>query len=236
VYSREINGQEYSFGVSGKLIRNVLVMYDRQTGTLWSQLLGEAVEGSLLGTKLDFVPSWMMNWEAWQEIHPETLALDKGGQVGGRDVYEGYYRSGSAGVIGETLSDDRLYTKEFVVGVELADASVAYPFSVLNFEPIVNDTVAGTDLLVVFDANSAASAVFNRVVGEQALSFSAGSSPMTITDLETGSTWDAISGEAVDGPLAGESLERVKSTQSFWFGWKDFHPDTEVYGIDNQAQ
>ena len=49
MYSREIDGQEFTFGVSGKLIMNVLVMYDRQTESLWAQLLGEAVEGDTAG-------------------------------------------------------------------------------------------------------------------------------------------------------------------------------------------
>lgn len=233
MYSREIEGQEFTFGVSGKLIRNVLVMYDRQTGSLWSQLLGEAVQGELIGTKLDFVPSWMMTWRAWKDMHPDTVALDKGGQVGGRDVYSSYYQSGAAGVIGETLTDDRLYTKEFVVGVELDDASIAYPFSVLNSKPVVNDSIGGTELLVVFDESRAASAVFDRTLGEQTLTFKIAGSSEMISDNETGSTWNAFTGLAIDGPLTGEKLNRIKSTSSFWFGWKDFHPETKVYGLDD---
>ncbi len=79
MYAREINDQEFTFGVSGKLIRNVLVMYDRQTDSLWSQLLGEAVQGEMVGTKLEFLPAWMTTWEEWKALHPNTLALDKGG-------------------------------------------------------------------------------------------------------------------------------------------------------------
>lgn len=231
MYAREIGGQEFTFGVSGKLIRNVLVMYDRQTESYWSQLLGESVEGEMIGAKLDFVPSWMMNWEAWKELHPDTLALDKGRMRGGADSYDSYYRSSAAGVIGETLFDDRLYSKEFVVGVELGDAAVAYPFSILNDENIVNDTIAGTDLLVVFDGGSAASAVFDRKHGDQTLTFKPAGTDLEMIDVETGTTWDLLSGSATAGTLAGAQLERVKSTSSFWFGWKDFHPDTAVYGL-----
>ena len=155
MYSREINGEEFTFGVSGKLIRNVLVMYDRQTESYWSQLLGESVEGELVGTKLEFVPSWMMTWEQWQALHPETLALDKLGRRGGRDTYDGYYASGSTGVIPETIQDNRLDVKEFVNGVELTDAVVAYPFRTLNEQPVVNDTVGDEAVLVVFDEATA---------------------------------------------------------------------------------
>ena len=36
---------EYTFGVSGRLLRNVLIMYDHQTNSEWSQLRGIALTG-----------------------------------------------------------------------------------------------------------------------------------------------------------------------------------------------
>jgi hypothetical protein len=232
VYSREINGQEFTFGVSGKLIRNVLVMYDRQTESYWSQLLGEAVEGELVGTKLEFVPSWMMSWSEWQALHPDTLALDKQGRRGSRDSYAGYYTSGRTGVIPVTVRDDRVYAKEFVTGVELDDAVIAYPFSTLNEQPVVNDQVGDTAVLVWFDPQTAVSIAFDRTVSAQTLTFTASAVPRQLQDEETGSTWDALTGTAVDGPLTGTQLTRLKSTTSFWFGWKDNHPDTLLFGHD----
>ena len=115
-----INGEEYFFGVSGKLIRNVLVMYDKETGTLWSQLLGEAVSGELVGTKLEFLPAVLTTWASWREMHPDTLAIRKG-FFGKKDPYLNYYYSQDAGVIGATNLDERLETKEFVIGIELGD-------------------------------------------------------------------------------------------------------------------
>ncbi|HAG55000.1 MAG TPA: hypothetical protein DCL17_01190 [Dehalococcoidia bacterium] len=50
-YSRELGGRVYEFGVSDKLIMNALVMYDRETRTLWSQFLSQAVMGELAGTE-----------------------------------------------------------------------------------------------------------------------------------------------------------------------------------------
>ena len=233
MYSREINGEEFTFGVSGKLIRNVLVMYDRQTESYWSQLLGESVEGELVGTKLEFVPSWMMTWAEWQALHPETVALDKQGRRGGRDTYDSYYVSSSTGVIPETLQDDRLGVKEFVNGVELDNAVIAYPFSALNEQPVINDTVGDEAVLVWFNAETAVSVAFNRVVDDQTLTFTATDDPTIIQDEETGTTWDAISGVAQDGPLAGSQLTRLKGVTSFWFGWKDIHPDTLLFGHDD---
>lgn len=229
MYSRIIDGEEYSFGVSGKLIMNVLVMYDRQTGTLWSQLLGEAVQGELQGTKLEFLPSIQTTWEAWKSANPDTLALRKG-YYGARDPYDSYYASSRPGVIGENTQDERLYVKEFVVGVELNGIPVAFPFSVLNAEPVVNYEIGAEPVLVVFNPETGTGVVYHREVDGQVLSFSHVDGN-TILDDETGTTWNGLTGEALDGPLVGSVLTRVKSTSSFWFGWKDFYPDSEIYGL-----
>lgn len=232
MYAREVDGQELTFGVSGKLIRNVLVMYDRQTESLWSQLLGESVSGEMLGVKLEFLPSWHTTWGQWKEMHPETLALRKGFR-GGRDPYVGYYQSNSAGIIGETFRDDRLATKEFVLGVEIDGAAIAYPYRVLSGEPVINDVVADQDILVVFDRQNAGGVVFDRRVRDQTLTFEMiAENPLMVKDLETGSEWNGLTGEATAGSMAGNTLERLKSTTVFWFGWKDFHTETLVYGLD----
>lgn len=230
MYSREIDAKEFTFGVSGKLIMNVLVMYDRQTESLWSQLLGEAVEGELEGAKLEFLPSWQTTWADWKETHPETVALSKG-FTGDIDPYNSYYFSGRAGVLGETTMDDRLYIKEFVVGVEHDGEAVAYPYSVLNDQPVVNDTIGETDILVVFNDKTGTGVVFDRSIEGETLTFSSNEG-LKLIDEQTGTIWNGLTGEAIDGPLTGKDLERVKSTSSFWFGWKDFHPDTRIYGLD----
>jgi len=209
---------------------NVLVMYDRQTESLWSQLLGEAVEGELQGTKLEFLPSIQTTWEDWKTRNPNTVALRKG-YYGDRDPYDSYYASGSAGVIGEATRDDRLYTKEFVVGVELNGDPVAFPFSVLNDEPVVNYEVGDEPILVLFSAETGTGVVYEREVDGQVLTFSQVEGT-TITDAETGTTWNGLTGEALEGSLVGNTLTRVKSTASFWFGWKDWYPDSEIYGLE----
>ena len=53
-----------TFGVSGKLIMNGLVMYDRETGTLWSQVIGQGVDGELKGVELTTIPALQTTWGA----------------------------------------------------------------------------------------------------------------------------------------------------------------------------
>ena len=232
MYSRIINGEEHFFGVSGKLIRNVLVMYDRETNTLWSKLLGEAVDGELQGTKLEFLPSVMTTWDQWREMHPDTVAIKKG-YFGNRDPYLNYYYSDDAGVIGSTNFDDRLGTKEFVIGVEVENEAVAYPFSVLDSQPVVNDEIGGLPVVVAFDQETGAGAVWERNLPDGQILVFVQHEEFYMRDNETGSLWNGLTGQAIDGALAGTTLERVQSTQSFWFGWVDFHEDTILYGIDS---
>jgi len=52
---------------------------------------------------------------------------------------------------------------------------------------------------------------------------------MLIEDQETESTWQAITGQAISGPMAWKTLHRLPSHYSFWFAWSDFHTDTELF-------
>ena len=78
---------------------NALVMYDRETDTLWSQFLSRGVKGPLAGTPLEILPSMQTNWQTWSELYPNTLVLDKNGRYFSDD-YENYYRSPAAGASG----------------------------------------------------------------------------------------------------------------------------------------
>jgi len=206
---------------------NVMVMFDRQTNSLWSQLLGKAVRGPFEGTELEYLPALQTTWSDWKSRHPETQALVKG-YSGNYDPYNSYYSSGSAGVIGETRTDNRLQTKQFVIGVDTGQATMAFPFSELSQQPIVNAQIGEVPVLVLFDPGNANGVAYNRLVGDRVLTFEAAAEGQ-IRDLETGTLWTSFEGDAIEGPLAGEKLDREKSTTVFWFGWKDFHPDTGVF-------
>ena len=70
MYDREVDGRALTLAVSGQLWRESLVMYDVQTHSLWSQLRGEAMMGTLKGTRLRVVPSVLTDWETWRRTRP----------------------------------------------------------------------------------------------------------------------------------------------------------------------
>ncbi len=78
VHDRRIGERELTLGVSGKLIDGNLVMYDRETDSLWLQGTGEGLEGSLKGERLNELPEeeWaLVTWGEWRAAHPDTLVL-----------------------------------------------------------------------------------------------------------------------------------------------------------------
>ena len=232
MYSRTIDGEDYTFGVSGKLIMNALVMYDHQTRTLWSQFLRKGVKGDLKGTELDVIPVTQTTWETWKGLHPDTLMMRTGG-LGKTDHYNSYYMNNSAGVIGQRHTDQRLINKALVLGVDFDGQTKAYPTAALLENPVLNDTVGGQESLIYMDGPTGTTLVFDRTVDGQTLNFSLqGDQTGVLTKLideETGSVWMALSGLAVEGELAGTRLKRLPSHLSFWFAWTDWYPETELY-------
>jgi len=235
VYDRQITAdQTLTFGVSGMLYRNGLIMYDRETESLWSHILGQAIGGQYQGTQLAFIPALHTDWQSWQELHPDTLVVSP--DLYGRDPYESYYASASEGVIGRgpfgggPPRESDIHPKEYVIGVRLAGEARAYPFSLLHKEPVINDKVGTVPVAVFFDTDTLSGTVFDRRLADGTeLTFAAGRAGRRVIDIETQSEWDILTGSATAGELKGTQLAQVPITYSFWFGWIDYHTESSVY-------
>lgn len=236
VFDRVVEGlgapRELTFGVSGFLYRNNLVMYDHQTNTLWSQVLGEALRGAQRGTQLNFYGSSLSTWSEWQAAYPETrivsaesLSLRADEIV---DPYAGYYSSGAAGFDTGAERDSTLPAKQLVAGLVLGGDARAYDLATLADQTVVNDTVADTPVAVLYDRAFSTAHTYRRTLDNQTVTFDA-ATPGTVVDRETGSQWDIRSGEAVSGPLAGQRLDRLSAPLVFWFAWTDIYPQSDVY-------
>jgi len=238
VYVRPTHqGKPLSFGVTGKLWRDSLVMYDRETGSTWSHVMGEAMAGPLKGQTLKLVPALITTWAHWKRLYPAGKVLAKRGGVfgpsGSSNVYQSYFEDPNRlGIFGTRNPDQVLPGKEFVLGVTAGGARVAYAFRRLSRQPLVNDTAGGEPVVVAFAARDATAAAFSRRAGERALTFTnlrQQDGVWMMDDRETGSTWRAFEGSAVAGKLKGARLEPLAATQAFWFAWKQIHPETRLW-------
>ena len=184
-------------------------------------------------------------FEDWSATHPDGLVLNRvTGQERnyGSNPYEQYDTEEREPFLFDGEVDDRLPPKRRVVGVATADgsAAVAVDHSLLERQGVVPVSLDGRDLVAVM-VSSASSALDSGTIAEGRSVGSTGvldppreGQTLTlevtdgrIVDVETGSTW-SVTGEALDGPLAGETLTAVPHTDPFWFAWAAFYPETEV--------
>lgn len=74
-FDRRVNGKTLTFGVSGKLRNSDMIMYDRETQSWWQQAVGQGIVGSLNGTRLTQLPTWMESWQEFKSRHPDGLVM-----------------------------------------------------------------------------------------------------------------------------------------------------------------
>ena len=229
VYNREIDGEEYTFGVSGKLLKNTLVMFDYETESLWPIVYGEAIDGKLSGTKLNNIPgSQKTSWGAWKTLHPDTLVLSyHGSRTIGYDVYADYHKREDTGIYPANNIDKRLSIKTNIIGIEVNGKHKAYPFSLFNNTKIVTDEFQGMNLLIYRNNETGSIMVYDREVGGSVIDFEKNMD--YATDNTTNTTWDLENGIGIIGNMKGKAFRPVKFLSVYWFVWADYFPDTEVF-------
>jgi hypothetical protein len=244
-FERTFDGQVLDFGTSGRLRFSNLIMYDRQTETWWQQASGEGIAGEYAGRQLTFLPASIVGWAVFKEAHPDgkVLSQDTGfSRDYGRNPYIGYDDVNRSPFLYDgPRTPGELPPMARVLTVELNGEAVAYPNDVLPELHVVNDTIGGTDVVVIWEPGTAsalegagvasgsdvgAAAAFERELDGQMLTFRFEDGK--IVDEQTGSEWNVL-GQAIDGPLAGSELVPVVSVNHFWFSWAAFMPETRIY-------
>ena len=244
-FERTVNGQILDFGTTGRLHYSNLIMYDRQTESWWQQATGEAIVGELTGTRLTFLPAPILAWADFKTAHPDGKVLSR--ETGynrsyGINPYGGYDDVNNPPFLYDgPATPGVLPPVARVLTIDLNGEAKAYPYDVLQQVHVVNDTVGGENLVVLWAAGTAsaldsgtvaggrdvgAANAFRRDVDGQLLTFTP--EGMRILDVETGSEWNVL-GQAVSGPLTGKQLTPVVAVNHFWFSWAAFKPDTQVY-------
>jgi len=246
-FDRRVDGEVLDFGTSGSLYLSALVMYDRQTETLWTHFDGRAVIGTMVGTDLEVLPVATVSWRDFRDANPdgEVLSLDTGhDRPYGRNRYVGYDQSETplSGFFTMDI-DARETAMQRVVGIVGRDEDLAIPTERLRSagtvstelddrpitvwhlpgtaSPLQHETVDGGD-------DIGATGVFYtdglEDVGGDVIFVRDGAG---FVDDVTGSRWNLL-GEAIEGPLAGQRLERATHLDTFWFAWSSYRPETTL--------
>ena len=244
VFKSTIDGVKHRFGVSGLLRNSDLIMWDDKTQSWWQQLTGDAIVGDYVGRRLVQVPAQVVSWGTFANEFPDGRVMDR---PGGRGSYEntpytGYDDSNNTDpFLFSGTVDPRAAAIDRVSAIDIGSGPVAYHFDFLSENPVVNDVIGDTPVLILFDngtesafrsniqrgefATVGSSTTFLRDLDGRLLTFSAIDG--VIKDDQTGSTWSRF-GKANAGDLAGEELLPVLHGDHFWFAWASFKPDTSL--------
>jgi hypothetical protein len=235
--------------------RNGVMVMKHKDGTLFSCLTGVAFDGPRKGSRLAAIPTLVSAWGFWLEKYPQAVAYHM------FDKYQPTQLSGQANldaVKSRGRADSRLKEEEVVFGVRTGKAVQAYPLRVLEKEGILQDTLAGKPLVVLWEPRTRTAAAYHPVASpprkfrapqpgpdgvsppDERTADATASRPLTIglapkagsgrfQDKETKSAWD-VAGRCLGGELKGWTLEWVDSVQVKWFAWSAEYPHTEIFG------
>ncbi|NBS41154.1 DUF3179 domain-containing protein [bacterium] len=166
-FRRTVDGHAHSFETSGLLWNDNLVMKDRETGSLWSQLLGTTLDGA---KTLDRIPATVMTWATWRQTYPsgEVLSRETGSTRDyTRDPY-GNYATSPAVLFPLTHVDARLTAKTRVFGLIVGSTVATYPFDVIAQMKEIRETVGGVPLEVAYDEDTESVSAYRlNIAGER---------------------------------------------------------------------
>jgi len=158
VFERSVDGRVLEFGVSGKLHNSNLVMYDRETKSLWQQISSEAIVGEMLGTKLAQLPMDTLRYGEWKSQYPngEVLSRNTGySRDYGRYPYGSYEQNTEVYFPVEGGVDETVHPKTKVYGIVVNEVAKAYTKEALEreteFDGVLTDRVGGAVLRISYD-------------------------------------------------------------------------------------
>jgi hypothetical protein len=204
VHRRTVDGKEVIFGNHGALWGNAMTWFDHDTGTIWSQPLGEAIVGPLKGATLGVLPSTLTDWASWRNLHPDTKALVAPGEP------------------------TRFSLQQMSIVVVLGNDSAAYP--VAELQNVVNDTVNGIPIAVVVDTDDGETwTVYSRTLDDGVVVELESAEVDELLDTVTGTTFHSSRGTGISGPLADQKLDQLPGFTSFAKDYFTFYPEGRLW-------
>ena len=231
-----MDGLTLTFQLAGINNQNFL-MRDEETGTYWQQISGRAISGPLKGTSLRLIHCDELSFALWKTEQPGGTVLQDVAAYTAEyaprdwDVRMSRYPT----VISH--AEPGLAARDLMLGVHAGGGARAFPFKVVQREKLVIDRVGTEPVLLVVGQDNESVRAFSRVLpgGRGVADFYrlTGASGFMV-DSVTASQWD-FRGCATQGPMNGACLTPVDVIKDYWFDWREYNPDSTVYGITGQS-
>lgn len=178
---------------------NAMTWFDHDTGSVWSQVTGEAILGPLTGTTLELLPSELAHWSDWREEFPDTLAIATGSRF------------------------NTFTVQNLTVAARVNDQVAGLEFKDLRDVGSISAFVGGQPILFVADPNIDRWAVYSQVVEGRGLALQLVDN--FLVDPGTGDRWDPATGVSLNGR---PELTRVPTFSSNFNNFIDIFPDAQV--------
>ena len=227
-WNRNVNNSVTTFGVSGLLYNTNIIPYDRGSDSNWSQIRLDAVNGDLIGERVETFPVLETTWATWKKYNPDSqvMTFNTGFSRNYSQYPYGDYRTNNSRIIFPVSNtDSRLPAKERVLA--LLDESLQRVYSIELFQEdrVISDTYLGEDILVFGSKNeNYITAYYNQNLVNPVPSDEDG-----IMAIDDNGNKISILGEIVEGPLNGTQLTQVNSMIAYFFSIGAFYPDVEIY-------
>ena len=225
MWSAVSNGRALTFHLAGIHDQN-FIMRDEETGSFWQQVSGRCIAGPLEGARLGRVHS--------DELYLRQLAAEAPGAtvLVGMPEHAGEYAADWEDEVAALptvvdTSDTSLAPRTLVAGVDIEGHARAYLEDALRAEPLLLDELGGVPIVLWYEGGRSLRAFDRRLDGAVLQLEPAG--PGQAIDAATGSRF-GFRGCASSGAHAGRCLAPLTVLWDYWFDWREYHPDTGVYG------
>jgi hypothetical protein len=233
VWQGTVAHADSSYGVSGLLYNSNLLLYDRETDSIWSQILQLAVFGDRSGEKARSIQALETSFGTLKAMYPEAQVMTRNtGHTRDYDRYPyGNYKESPSFLFSVERQDNRMGAKARVIGIHDDDSSKVYQLALFDLSTkTINDQFNSQAIIVVGNSVLNYAAIYSRVLSDgSVLSFEPiqDDLPNVMSDTE-GNVWD-IFGTAVSGPRAGAQLSSVNSYTAMWFAWAAHFETVEIH-------
>lgn len=137
------------------------------------------------------------------------------------------------------VAQNKVDTSRIIIGVEYNGTAKAYPIQFLGYHHQVFDTIAGKPIIVTYCTVCRSARVFEPVVNGMLEKFRlVGMDHFNamFEDKTTHSWWRQATGEAIAGPLKGQFLPEMNSSQMALKQWLALYPNSTIMQSDQLFQ
>lgn len=231
-YNANFNGINLILDAEGRLYEGNAILIDRNSGSLWLQMLGMAFDGPLRARGLPTLPVFWTTWSAAKKVFPHApvLAVPKEGtRAYARDPYGSYLKKGNYYdndilVYKVARKDKRFPVKTPMLGIERDGVLLAVDISYVKKKGTVNFFLGAEPLLAVHDRILDVVRIYNRQVWDKASLFVYEQGQLI--DIASRSVWNPATGIAQSGNMEKADMKQYFGIYSMWFSWYSINPET----------